>query len=59
VPWLVNRYLVSTGEEPSQINCPSRVAPDGGRIDCAVTFKDGSERSIALARRGGEYRLVE
>jgi len=59
VPWLINRYLVSTGATPSQINCPSRVAPDGGRIECMVTFEDGSERSIALARREGEYRLVE
>jgi len=59
VSWLIRQYLVSTGEVPGEISCPSRTAPDGGEVVCTTTMEDGSQRAITIARRGGEHRLVE
>lgn len=58
VPWLIHRYLTSTGAAPSGIDCPARSAPDGGRLDCTATLGDGSERSIAIIRQGGDHRIL-
>jgi hypothetical protein len=56
---LIRLYL-SSGEQPVQtIECPTDVAPDGGFIDCVVTFNDGSNTDYRLMRRGGEHRLAE
>jgi hypothetical protein len=59
VSWLIRTHLVSTGQAPSRIDCPARKAPDGGEVECTVTLEDGSQRSITIARRGGEHRLVQ
>lgn len=58
VPFLIHRYLVSTGVESETISCPSRTAPDGGRIDCVAVLPGGTERAISVARRGGDHRLL-
>jgi len=59
VPWLVRRYLLASGEAPREVNCPSRLVPDGNRIDCVASLEDGSERPVSLVRAGGDYRLVK
>lgn len=58
VPWLIRRYLVSTGAAPNRVDCPDRTAPDGGRVDCVATLEDGSRREIGVVRQGGDHRLV-
>lgn len=58
VPWLIRRYLVSTGAAPRRVDCPVRTAPDGGRVDCVATLEDDSERAIAIVRQGGDHRLL-
>jgi len=59
VSWLIRQYLVSTGVEAAEIDCPAPTAPDGGEIECAATMEDGSRRQITIARRGGDHRLVQ
>jgi hypothetical protein len=59
VPWLIRRYLVSIGDKPAEIDCPTRTAPNGGRLECVATMEDGSTRTVTLLRHGGDHRLAE
>lgn len=59
VPWLIRTYLISTGEAPLEVDCPSRTAPDGGSVECVATMEDGSRRAIKIGRRGGDHRLLQ
>lgn len=59
VPWLLRRHLESAGSAPVEIDCPSRVAPDGGHVDCVVTVAGGDEARYTVSRRGGEHRLLD
>jgi hypothetical protein len=56
---LIGMHLSSTFQSVKTIDCPTNVVPDGGLIDCTVTFSDGSNTILRLMRRGGEHRLVE
>ena len=59
VPWLIQRYLKSSGMDFSGVICPSRVAPDGDRLDCVVEYSDGTESAMSVERQGGDYRLIK
>jgi hypothetical protein len=59
VAWLIRRYLESTGTPPEAVECPSRTAPDGGSVECAATLQDGTRKTIRIARRGGDHRLLQ
>jgi len=59
VAWLIRRYLVSTGETPRDVQCPAPVAPDGGSVECVATLADGSVRTLRIARRGGDHRMLK
>ncbi len=56
---LIGLYLASSDRPVKVIDCPGSVAPDGGHVDCMVTFTDDSRKEFRLLRRGGEHRLVE
>jgi hypothetical protein len=58
VPLLVTPHLRSQGMPPKAFDCPSRVVPDGGSIDCKVQLDDGGSAKFTVARRGGEHRLL-
>ncbi|MCK7593734.1 hypothetical protein [Pseudomarimonas salicorniae] len=57
VPWMVARHEVQSGRPESTVQCPGRVARDGGHLDCTVTRKDGSEVVYRVERQGGEHRM--
>ncbi|MBZ0114382.1 MAG: hypothetical protein K8J08_18110 [Thermoanaerobaculia bacterium] len=58
VPLLVTRHLKSQGMVPKAFDCPSRVIPDGGSMDCTVQLEDGGSAELTVARRGGEHRIL-
>lgn len=59
VAWLIRRYLESTGTPAAEVDCPARTAPDGGSVECVATMEDGTRRTIRIARRGGDHRLMQ
>lgn len=56
---LIDLHTSSSSKPAAAIECPIEAAPDGGSVDCAVTFADGSNTTLRLMRFGGEHRLVE
>ena len=56
---IIGLHLASRDQSVKTIDCPSNVAPDGGHVDCAVTFAGGTSTTMRLMRRGGSHRLVE
>ena len=56
---LIGLTLASGDKKVKAIDCPSDVTPDGGQLDCTVTFADESTTTFRLMRRGGEHRMAE
>lgn len=59
VPWLVARHIRSEGHEVAGVDCPSVVAPDGGRLRCVASLEAGPKLLVTIARRGGDHRILD
>jgi len=58
IPLIVAPYLSSQGMKPEGFDCPSRVVPDGGSIDCVVRLQAGGRLRVSVTRQGGDHRIT-
>ena len=59
VSWLLMRAFAARPDPAVAIECPARVAPDGGTLTCRADFASGDTRSVTVARLGGDHRIVD
>ncbi len=59
VSWLLMRAFAARPDPAVAIECPTRVAPDGGTLTCRADFASGEARSVTVARSSGEHRIVD
>jgi len=59
VSWLLMRAFAARPDPAVAIECPTRVAPDGGTLTCRAEFASGEARSVTVARSSGDHRIVD
>lgn len=59
VSWLLMRAFAERPDPAVAIECPTRVAPDGGTLTCRADFASGDARSVTVARSSGDHRIVD
>lgn len=59
VSWLVMRAFTPRPQPATSVDCPTRIAPDGGTMTCEVHFESGDDLAVTVARRSGDHRIVD
>jgi hypothetical protein len=58
VPWMIRRAFAERPDQATTVDCPGRVAPDGGSLTCSLALASGKRVAVTVARRGGDHRIV-
>jgi hypothetical protein len=59
VSWLLMRAFAARPDPAVAVECPTRVAPDGGTLTCRAEFASGETRDVTVARSGGDHRIID
>jgi hypothetical protein len=59
VSWLLMRAFAARPDPAVAVECPTRVAPDGGTLTCRAEFASGEARSVTVARSSGDHRIID
>jgi hypothetical protein len=58
VEWMLHRAFASRPGGVTSVDCPTRIAPEDGTVECRVVLGSGETLAVTVARHGGDHRIV-